>query len=74
LGGRLLDHFIAVARDRGVGRLFLEVRESNEVALRLYASRGFHRVGRRKGYYERPREDALVLELPIPGKGVSETS
>lgn len=71
LGGRLLDHFIDVARKRGVGRLFLEVRESNEVAMRLYASRGFHRIGRRRGYYERPREDALVLELPIAREGAS---
>lgn len=70
LGSRLLDHFIEVARGRGVGRLFLEVRESNQVALRLYASRGFHRIGRRRGYYERPREDALVLELPIAARGV----
>jgi ribosomal-protein-alanine N-acetyltransferase len=73
LGGRLLDHFIEVARERGVERLFLEVRESNDVALRLYRSRGFHRIGRRKGYYDRPHEDALVLELPLAATGSPES-
>lgn len=67
-GGRLLDHLVEVARSRGVGRLFLEVRESNDVALHLYDSRGFRHIGTRKGYYERPREDALVLELRITGE------
>lgn len=66
LGRRLLDHFVAVAGRRDVQRLFLEVRQSNAVALRLYASCGFEQVGRRRDYYERPKEDALVLELRIP--------
>lgn len=73
-GGRLLDHLVGVARSRGVGRLFLEVRESNDVALRLYDSRGFRRIGTRKGYYERPREDALVLELRITEEGPTGSS
>ena len=68
LGGRLLAHFVEVARLRGVRRLFLEVRQSNAVALQLYCSRGFQRIGRRRDYYERPIEDALVLELKIPGR------
>jgi ribosomal-protein-alanine N-acetyltransferase len=73
-GGRLLDHLVGVARSRGVGRLFLEVRESNDVALNLYDSRGFRRIGARKGYYERPREDALVLELRITEEGPTDSS
>jgi [ribosomal protein S18]-alanine N-acetyltransferase len=39
------------------------VRESNVAGRRLYASRGFEEVGRRKGYYRRPAEDAVVLRL-----------
>ena len=62
LGGILLDHVLAVARVRGVKRLFLEVRLSNGAATRLYDSRGFKEIGLRKDYYERPREDARVLE------------
>ena len=41
--------------------MFLEVRESNVAARALYASRGFSAVGRRRGYYRHPVEDALVL-------------
>jgi ribosomal-protein-alanine N-acetyltransferase len=41
--------------------MFLEVRESNSAARALYASRGFLAVGRRRGYYRSPVEDALVL-------------
>ncbi len=62
LGGILLDHVLAVARSRGVRSLFLEVRESNHAAAALYDSRGFIEIGRRKDYYDSPRENARVLE------------
>jgi [ribosomal protein S18]-alanine N-acetyltransferase len=61
IGGLLLDEVIDRARERGVNVVYLEVRESNGAALRLYGSRGFEQVGRRVAYYRRPREDALVL-------------
>ncbi len=41
--------------------LTLEVRVTNENAIRLYQSLGFLQVGRRKNYYQKPREDALIL-------------
>ena len=41
----------------------LEVRESNDPALRLYRKYGFQEVGRRKNYYEKPREDAILMTL-----------
>lgn len=41
--------------------LTLEVRVSNENARRLYSSMGFQQVGLRRNYYEKPREDALIL-------------
>lgn len=41
--------------------LTLEVRVTNENAIRLYESMGFAQVGRRKNYYQKPREDALIL-------------
>lgn len=70
-GTILLDDALAEATRRGVSRLYLEVRESNEAARALYAGRGFEEAGRRRGYYERPREDALVLvrvlDSPDPG-------
>ena len=61
VGRLLLDRMLDDARERGTTRVFLEVRESNEAARRLYASRGFAEVGRRKSYYRSPAEDALIL-------------
>jgi ribosomal-protein-alanine N-acetyltransferase len=55
-----------VAGESGVASLYLEVRDSNMAARALYASRGFVEIGRRRDYYRRPREDALVLRLSIP--------
>jgi len=65
LGGRLLDRLMAAAAGRGVRDLFLEVRPSNTAARALYAGRGFAEVGLRPDYYERPREDALVLRATL---------
>ena len=61
IGGVLLDRVAATAMESGVRALYLEVRESNVAARALYHSRGFDMVGRRRGYYSRPSEDALVL-------------
>ena len=66
VGSGLLDSAIAAARERRVAALYLEVRDSNGPARRLYASRGFVEVGRRRGYYRRPVEDALVMRLDVP--------
>ncbi len=51
----------------GAGRVFLEVRVSNRVAMTLYDTLGFQEVGRRRGYYptEHGREDALVMALDL---------
>jgi len=65
IGGRLLDHVLDRARNRGVQDLFLEVRESNRVARDLYVRRGFESIGVRRGYYDNPREDACVLRLGL---------
>lgn len=65
LAGHLLDTVIDVARKRGVRSLFLEVRVSNTAAAALYESRGFREIGRRRNYYDQPREDARVLEKQL---------
>ena len=65
LGALLLQHVVAVARDRGIAKLFLEVRSSNGAAIQLYRRFGFHEVGVRRGYYDRPREDARVMLLNV---------
>ncbi len=61
IGSRLMDAILDAAARAGVRELFLEVRESNTRASVMYEHRGFELVGRRPGYYDRPREDALVL-------------
>jgi [ribosomal protein S18]-alanine N-acetyltransferase len=53
------------ARRRGMELIFLEVRPTNEEALKLYESLGFRVIGRRKGYYFDTGEDALVMEATL---------
>ncbi len=47
----------------GEGTIFLEVRESNRAARKLYKSMGFQEVGTRHGYYDSPSEAAIVLKF-----------
>lgn len=63
LGGKLLEHLLERARSRGTETVFLEVRESNHPAIRLYDRCGFNEIGRRRDYYPAVggREDALVM-------------
>jgi ribosomal-protein-alanine N-acetyltransferase len=63
IGSSLLQHLTDVADDARVQEMFLEVRPSNMIALGLYQSRGFARIGLRRGYYQavEGREDAVVL-------------
>ncbi len=54
------------ARNLGADRCSLEVRASNEGAQHLYRALGLVPIGRRPRYY-RDREDALIMEGPLPG-------
>jgi ribosomal-protein-alanine N-acetyltransferase len=58
---RLLRFVFSEAVTEGVRRATLEVRRSNEAALKLYAGFGFEVRGIRRKYYQTPEEDALVL-------------
>lgn len=71
-GGTLLDAAIAHAREQGARILLLEVRKTNDDAIRMYRSRGFHVIRVRRGYYARDGEDALEMMLdmnPESGSG-----
>ena len=59
LGRFLIEEALDFGRAAGCRAAFLEVRESNVNARRLYVSMGFREVGKRKNYYSRPREDAI---------------
>ena len=63
LGKLLLAHTLKEARRAGAARLFLEVRESNARARKMYTSFGFVQTGKRKNYYptETGREDAVLM-------------
>ncbi len=61
-GRALLKELLRRFVDLGVSRVFLEVRESNRGAMAFYEREGFRRTGRREGYYQDPREAALVYE------------
>jgi len=65
IGRALLDAALAEAVLRRIDSVYLEVRDSNERARRLYQSRWFEEVGRRKAYYRRPVEDAIVLRRTL---------
>jgi ribosomal-protein-alanine N-acetyltransferase len=65
IGGVLLDAMLDEATAEGVRTMYLEVRESNASARALYATRQFREVGRRKGYYHHPSEDALLLRRDL---------
>ena len=57
----LIVGLVGALQKRGSHCLTLEVRASNENAIRLYRGLEFEEVGRRKNYYRNPREDALIL-------------
>lgn len=65
LGRRLLDDALRWATETGTRQVFLEVRQSNWAAMALYRAAGFDAVSVRRDYYERPREDALVLRREV---------
>lgn len=58
----LMTALIETLRAQGVRSLTLEVRASNDDALRLYDRLGFVQVGLRKNYYFHPKEDAKILK------------
>jgi ribosomal-protein-alanine N-acetyltransferase len=69
-GSSLLLAMLEELRLAGVGEVELEVRSSNERALRIYKRAGFLEVGRRRGYYREPVEDAVLLRLALAGWAV----
>jgi ribosomal-protein-alanine N-acetyltransferase len=61
VAGKLLQVFLDFAQGNQLAFLTLEVRSSNYDAIALYGSRGFRSAGRRKNYYEHPKEDAIIM-------------
>lgn len=61
IGAALMQEMEQRGIKKDVSVFFLEVRESNLPAIGLYEKMGYREIGRRKRFYERPTEDALVM-------------
>lgn len=73
IAGKLLQVFLDFAQGNRLAFLTLEVRASNYDAIALYGSRGFREAGRRKNYYEHPREDAIIMTKEFTD-GITDTN
>ena len=65
----LLDVFCRFG-EANLAFLTLEVRASNQAAIALYEKHGFTQAGLRKNYYEKPREDAVIMTRFFQENGV----
>ena len=63
----LLEELEQRAKKLMLSFLTLEVRAGNAPAIALYEKHGFRAVGRRKDYYEKPKEDAILMTLTLDG-------
>ncbi len=73
IAGKLLQVFLDFAQGNRLAFLTLEVRASNYDAIALYGSRGFRSMGRRKNYYEHPKEDAIIMTKEFNTDGTADT-
>lgn len=60
-GALLVRELIRLGLELGAERFFLEVRKGNAAGRALYGSLGFLECGIRKGFYENPKEDAVLM-------------
>lgn len=65
VGTEMLQGLLKKAEELKLSSVYLEVRVSNEPAKGLYKKLGFEESGIRKNFYERPREDAIVMRYAI---------
>ena len=72
IGRALFDVVANWAQAHGANRVELEVRASNIRAIKLYEQAGLHREGLRRGYYQSPEEDAVLMgKVLVPGGKLS---
>jgi len=65
IASELLDICYEMSASRGVASIYLEVRETNEPAIRLYEKEGFAYIGKRPRFYREPEEDALLYRKQL---------
>ncbi len=66
-GHKILMHSIDTAKRLNASIIFLEVRETNKIAIQMYHSTGFNQIGTRRDYYpaKKGKEDALLFALQL---------
>lgn len=69
IGREMMDHLLHLAQTEGAEMVFLEVRESNTAARELYGSFGFSPITKRRNYYIKPTEDAIVMYASLEKSG-----
>ena len=69
IADRLLTAVLTYAEESGITKIYLEVRAGNEPAISLYQKYGFVAAGRRKGYYDNPVEDAIIMTFMAKNNG-----
>lgn len=62
---KLMDYTCECCRGKEIRRLLLDVRESNEPARTFYQKYGFETDGIRKDFYDGPKENAVLMSLPL---------
>ncbi|AXC14824.1 Ribosomal-protein-S18p-alanine acetyltransferase [Acidisarcina polymorpha] len=65
IGRRLMTAGLQLARSQGARRFSLEVRASNQAAIRLYQSFKLAEIGRRPGYFHLSEEDAVLMSINL---------
>ena len=61
IGTNLVEKAIKEISKKGMENIFLEVRESNSSAIKLYKKTGFEECGVRKNYYSNPKENGIIM-------------
>jgi [ribosomal protein S18]-alanine N-acetyltransferase len=70
IASSMLDRLFELA-DKPNAQYTLEVRTSNDAAIRLYERFGFRASGRRRAYYHDNREDALIMWRNVPARATA---
>lgn len=64
-GRAIVEALIKYSKNNGINSISLEVRESNRAAIELYSRLGFKVEGKRKDFYTKPTENALIMILNL---------
>jgi ribosomal-protein-alanine N-acetyltransferase len=63
IASHMVQKMLRICAEEEGRHMFLEVRQSNTAAIRLYMKYGFEEISRRKHYYSEPEEDAVIMKL-----------